>query len=321
MNSPLVSVLLPIYKEPLVWVHGAIESILKQDFPDFELILLLDAPERADRTELFADYLTDPRVQLQVNDSHLGLPGSLNHGLSVASGQYIARMDADDVAYPNRLSAQYAFLNDNPDIALCGTQTEKIGAAGERIGFSNLPEKFLVLKALLKFGVSLPHSTWFARREAYQQVGDYLNLPNSEDYEFMLRLVKRGGLAVACLPEVLIQYRLHDQSQSWNRVLDQRICCEHIRQAYFDGDCSGFLDLTKLEQVLHDASRCSHEPEKRAKAQLFRADQALKNGRYLGFLHHLLMAVYQSRHQRVHLIRQIRAIFLRHYLEWRTDQT
>jgi glycosyltransferase involved in cell wall biosynthesis len=116
--SPKISVVMPVYngKEYLAL---AVESILRQTFADFEFIIINDGS--TDNSADIAASYEDPRIKLLHNDKNLGLIPSFNRGLENSRGEYIARMDADDIAFPDRFKKQVAFLDDHPDIALCGS--------------------------------------------------------------------------------------------------------------------------------------------------------------------------------------------------------
>lgn len=131
---PRVSVLMSVYSEPLEWIKQAIDSILNQTFSDFEFIIINDKP---DRTEL-ADFLElearkDIRIKIHTNTVNLGLTKSLNVGLKLCKGKYIARMDADDISMPTRFAKQVAFMDTHPEVIVCGS---RINIFGRRLRFS-----------------------------------------------------------------------------------------------------------------------------------------------------------------------------------------
>jgi glycosyltransferase involved in cell wall biosynthesis len=138
---PLVSVVIPIHKAS-DFAEEAIDSILKSDFKDFELLLVLNgAAAEAGIDPLRGDFVKDPRIKmLRSNES--GLVPSLNFGVSQAKGSYIARMDFDDFCFPSRLSSQVKYLEDNPQVDVLGAQIELMcehGASMKR--FSKYPRR------------------------------------------------------------------------------------------------------------------------------------------------------------------------------------
>ena len=115
---PKISVLMPVYNCEL-YVQEAIDSILNQTFIDFELLIIDDCS--TDKTVEIINNYADKRIKLTTKPHNTGLTNSLNYGLSIAQGQYIARMDGDDVSVLDRFEKQVKFLDTNPDIILCGT--------------------------------------------------------------------------------------------------------------------------------------------------------------------------------------------------------
>ena len=124
---PRVSVILPAYNAE-AYLKEAIDSILNQTFPDFQLIVINDCS--TDGTEEIIRQYADPRLVPVKNEKNLGIAATLNRGLSLAQGDYIARMDADDISLPHRLERQVAYLDAHPDIAVLGTNVETFDENG-----------------------------------------------------------------------------------------------------------------------------------------------------------------------------------------------
>jgi len=122
MNQPQLTVLMPVYNGG-PFLRSAIESILNQDFSDFDFLIIDDGSTDGSH-EIAASY-ADPRIRLESNGRNLGLIATLNRGLDLARGTYVARMDADDIAFPDRLSKQLTFMEAHPEIGLCGTWYER----------------------------------------------------------------------------------------------------------------------------------------------------------------------------------------------------
>ena len=116
-----VSVLMSVYNEPEEWMRVAIDSILGQTFTDFEFIIINDNPKRKLNREILSDYAKqDKRIVILENEENIGLTKSLNKGLKVAKGKYIARMDADDISLSDRLEKQVNFMEEHPEVGVCG---------------------------------------------------------------------------------------------------------------------------------------------------------------------------------------------------------
>ena len=108
---PKISVLMSVYNEPVDWMRQAIESILNQTYKDFEFIIVNDNPEREENQLVLNEYRDkDSRISVLCNDQNIGLTKSLNKGLENANCEFVARMDADDIAFPDRLKLQLQYL-------------------------------------------------------------------------------------------------------------------------------------------------------------------------------------------------------------------
>ena len=127
-----ISVIMACYNEEKEWVRESINSILGQSFDDFEYIIVLDNPNN----KLLRDYLEeikkiDDRIKLIINDKNEGLVSSLNKAIKYSTGEYIARMDSDDISMNNRLEIQYEYLENNPEISLISSKAIIINENGE----------------------------------------------------------------------------------------------------------------------------------------------------------------------------------------------
>lgn len=118
-----------VYKEPVEWIKESIESILNQTFSDFEFIIINDNPDRIENDHVLKYYgQVDSRIKLIKNTNNLGLTKSLNIGLSVSTGEYVARMDADDISKPQRFEMQINYLDQHEEVSICGCNRESFGA-------------------------------------------------------------------------------------------------------------------------------------------------------------------------------------------------
>ena len=158
-NSPLVSVVMSVFVEPEKWLRNAIDSILTQTYSNLEFLIINDNYERMLNKRVLDEYAhTDKRIRIITNQSNQGLTKSLNKGISIAQGKYIARMDADDFSLPNRIERQVAFLELNSEVIVCGTNIAYFGME-ERTNIKNhLIEIGQGLKKALKMGCSRDES-------------------------------------------------------------------------------------------------------------------------------------------------------------------
>lgn len=213
MTSPLVSVVLSV-KNGAADLPHAVESILAQTFTDFELIVLNDGS--TDDTAAVLDRMVDARVR-RFHQDNMGLAGSLNRGIALARGRYIARQDHDDRASATRLARQVEFLEGDPDCALVGTRAE-IWVGNRSSGRTHdHPTDDATLRFELLFDNPFVHSSVMLRKSALDAVGSYCTDPARqppEDYELWSRLARR--YRVANLAERLTIYREMPQSLSRN---------------------------------------------------------------------------------------------------------
>lgn len=207
----LISVILPAYNAEL-YIKEAIDSVLAQTFTNFELIILNDGS--TDKTEEIILSYQDSRIVYVKNEQNLGLIGTLNKGMALAKGKYIARMDADDICLPERFAKQVNFLEEHPDYIICGTAAYRF--------FNNLTDKkaFYVpindenIRVRLFFNTGFIHPSVMFRTETLRthNLSFNDNYKYAEDYYFWMDLLKYGkGFN---LKEKLLYYRVVETSQT-----------------------------------------------------------------------------------------------------------
>jgi glycosyltransferase involved in cell wall biosynthesis len=208
MNEVKISVLMPAFNADK-YIGDAIGSVLAQTFTNFELIIVNDGSE--DDTQKVVESFTDKRIVL-ISQIHGGVSKALNNGLSIAKGKYIARFDADDICFPERLQKQSAFPEANPSYVITGTDAEYILENGDHLfNFSCIGHSHDELSKKLYFYCPFIHSSVMYRKEAVLQVGGYSLLAhNFEDYFLWIQLVKLGQLHN--IPETLIRIRFNPAS-------------------------------------------------------------------------------------------------------------
>lgn len=213
-----------------IYLAAAIRSILLQTHTDFELIVVDDGSTdmSASIAESFA--LSDPRV-LVLRRPHDGFAAALNAALASARGEYIARMDADDVSVPHRLERQISFLRQHPQCVAVGSWVEVIDADGNPLGLTRFVEAHdEIVGAFLRGITAIAHPSVLVRRDALIAIGGYDALQHpSEDLDLWLRLIDQGGLAN--LPEPLLQYRRHEGAMGVHMPHEQFAASERIFNA------------------------------------------------------------------------------------------
>lgn len=203
MADPLLTVLLPCCNGGAT-LGPALQSVLSQTFADFELIFLNDGS--TDNSVETARSFNDARVHIEGGPERCGLPIRLNQGVAQARGKFIARMDADDICFPERFERQLAFLQAHPEVDLLGCRAVAFSGAGETIGLLPFAASHERLCAQPWRNIPLPHPSWMGRRSWFQKHRYRLpEVRRAEDQELLLRSYKDSRFA--CLDEVLLAYR------------------------------------------------------------------------------------------------------------------
>ncbi len=219
---PKISVIMPVYNGEN-YLNECIDSILNQTFDDFELIIINDAS--TDSTwKIINEYAQkDQRIRLCKNQENLGLIKSLNKGLNLAQGEYIARQDADDLSMLDRFQKQVEILDKYSNVILVSCDIETIDSHGNSKGFlQRACDSSLVNWYLLFYNHIAGHSQVMFRRKPVLDMGGYSHQNHySEDYELWSRLSRVGDIHI--LPEVLLKQRFHDASLCAKRGKDQKL--------------------------------------------------------------------------------------------------
>ena len=227
-TDDLVSVIIPTYNVAL-FIEEAIQSILNQTYTNLEIIIVDDCSTDGTYEILENISKVDKRIRLFRNSQNLKIAETLNFGLCKATGNYIARMDGDDISLPNRIEKQVEFLKFNKEIDLVGLNVIAINEKGEeikRLKYSSLPEN---AKLIVKYFSPVPHF-WVARKETYQRVGEY-RIATAEDYDFLLRMAS-ANLNFCNLQEYLYKQRIRQGNTATASGLTQRRLIEYALDLY-----------------------------------------------------------------------------------------
>jgi len=204
MNHLKISVLMPVYNGEK-FLKEAIDSILNQSFKDFEFLIINDGS--TDRSKKIILSYQDQRIRFFENKKNLGVAKTLNRGLKLAKGKYIARMDADDISLSDRFKKQVEFMEKNPQVAVCGTWVKLIG--NHNIWQSPGDDK--TIKSLSLFYSSIYHPTALIRNDLLKRYNLSYNpsFIHAEDYELWVRIMEKTK--VVNLQEVLLFHRIHSK--------------------------------------------------------------------------------------------------------------
>lgn len=228
VNKPTISVLMPAYNAQQ-YLAQTVESVLAQTFRGFEFIIVDDGS--TDRTpQMLAEYAArDERVRV-LTISNCGISKACNAGLATCRGEFIARIDADDVTKPNRLEVQLKYMREH-DLVACGSWHDLIDERGRFLKVLKVPvDDADIQREALKGHGSICNPTSMVRHQSLLEIGGYNEeLPVAEDLDCWLRLGEIGKLGN--IPESLTQYRLHSNSISEQKCQLERDCakiaCEH----------------------------------------------------------------------------------------------
>lgn len=201
--TPRVTVLMSVYNGEQ-YLREALNSILNQTFTDFEFLIINDGS--TDHSVTIIESYKDPRIHLIHNEARQGLPAALNRGIELAQGEYIARMDSDDISMPSRLEKQVAFMDENPKIGVSGTWIQHFGDTDKTIRLPTDPE---LIRCNLLFGINyLAHPTIILRKKDFINHNLFYDplMIHGQDAD----LWSRAGsfFLLSNLPEVLLKYRV-----------------------------------------------------------------------------------------------------------------
>ena len=245
--KPKISVIMAVYNGmPLgpqsktrtassAYLPKAVESIFKQTYKNFEFIIVDDGS--TDESWDYLESLKEKRIKLIQNKTNLGLAKSLNIALAKSTGDFIARMDADDINLPQRLEEQIKFLTKNPSIDICGTWADLIDQNDKIIGEKKYPIHDSEIKRALAWYPSIIHPTLMVKTTTLRELNGYdPKFDMAEEYELLMRARKK--FKMANIPQKLLLWRLHDRRRSREQMhkmdkIDLQIKFEAFRRGDF----------------------------------------------------------------------------------------
>lgn len=221
-----------IYKEPIEWLEQSINSILNQTYKNIEFIIIIDNPDHQQAISLVKHLQEkDHRIKFEVNPENKGLIFSLNRGLKLITGDFIARMDADDISVETRFEKQLNYLLEK--------NLDFIGSDMIRFSDNNSITPFLIeypksdyfIKKLTYDGrPGIPHNAFFAKKEVFLKLNGYSNQAiYAEDYDFIARAIT-SGYKLNNYPEALLWYRSNDNSITHLHTIEMQLTANAIKQ-------------------------------------------------------------------------------------------
>ena len=232
-KTPIVSVLMSVYKEPIEWIEESINSILNQSFSDFEFIIVNDNPTSAELRKFLNEFKNkDSRIKVITNSENLGLTKSLNIGLKHCNGEYIARMDADDISHPKRFEYQYEYLESHPDVIVCGSDVKFIGNKSIFL-YSCLFENDIDIRGQMLTNSGFAHPSVFIRRSilSLNNIHYDENFKSAQDYRLWEQLCSYGKFHN--INKKLLKYRISDSQISNLNLVAQTKNREQIKANFY----------------------------------------------------------------------------------------
>ncbi|RYY90209.1 MAG: glycosyltransferase [Chitinophagaceae bacterium] len=207
MNNPKVSIVLPVYNAER-FLKEALDSLVYQTFADFEVLAIDDGS--TDGSAAIIKAYSDHRIQYLQNDRNRGIVYTLNRGIDLARGTYLARMDADDICHPERLAAQVDYLKENSSIAVVASFVDMIDADGQPLPpWQDDREHYLpgTIRARLLRTNCIAHPSIMARTAVMRSYHFRAEQKEAEDYDLWLRMVA-DGLQIGKVQRPLLRYRV-----------------------------------------------------------------------------------------------------------------
>lgn len=246
MENIKISVLMPVYNTNKKYLKQSIESILKQTYKDFEFIIIDDGSDI--KTKKFLKSFKDDRIVLIENEKNLGLIKTLNKGIKLAKGEFIARMDADDISTPDRFEKQLLYMTKNPEIGVLGSAFQIFQKREEKIVMPTTDED---AKKMLQTGVSpFAHPSVMIRKDLLEDVQYSETFKHCEDLALWAKLYDKTQFAN--LPDVLLKYRWHGNNVSKKHTFEQSLNTQTIiylnMEKFFNQACGEeFAIIRKLK--------------------------------------------------------------------------
>ncbi len=250
-----VSVVMSVFNQES-YLPAAIESILNQSYSDFEFIIVNDGS--TDSSNEIINAYRDKRI-VSIEQKNTGLPAALNLAISKAKGDFIARMDSDDIADPSRIKKQLEHLNQNPRIDLLGSSVRIINENDEFLGVEDVPTSPEIINKCLNYRCVVYHPTFFLRKEVFNKVGGYRKeFIHAQDYDFLLR-ARSKNINIANQADYLLDYRVESRSSFVKDLNQSRFArlakkLDRERSKFGSESKKTFSQVKKIE----DISRYQH---------------------------------------------------------------
>lgn len=302
MSKYLISVIVPVYNVEK-YITAALNSICNQTYRNLQIIVIDDCS--TDNTYQIAKKIaeSDSRILLLKNEKNSKIVKTLNYGLEFATGDFIARMDGDDISSPERLEKQLKFLLENPEYSLVGSHVNTIDENDVSIGKLEMPIDQSSISKNLKYSSPVLH-IWLAKSEVYKKLEGYREIPGAEDYDFLLRMYTEN-FKFTNLNSFEYSVRIRDGNTTSTIGFNQRLMSNYVVKLFMERKKNGFdsFSCENVNKYLHKFSRYQKDFEKSNK-YLRIAFSAKSQNKTIKMLFYVSLSVVTSRFQFQYLLKR-----------------
>jgi len=292
MND-LISIIMSVYNEKQEWINKSIKSILNQTYQNIEFIIIIDNPDNIEAIELIKEYAKkDSRIKYCINEKNRGLIYSLNRALKYVKGDYIARMDADDISHEDRLEKQLKYLMEN-DLDLIGSNVNLFNENGIFYTTNKLLTHKYIVKLLKAGTIGIIHPTFFAKKEVFKILNGYKNAFYVEDKDFLARVIC-NDFKVGNMSDILLDCRYNNQSITKNHAIYINRMGKYISNIF--KDCTKTNQYNFDEQYYNNLEISQKELNSFNQKQILMAQarESLNSKRYIKFIVFVVKAIFSS---------------------------
>lgn len=233
VNNPLVSIIMSTYNESYAYIKAAVDSLLAQTYSNIEYIIIVDNPENTEAITVLESFKSsDERVKLHVNPENRGLVYCLNYGIQIAHGDYIARMDADDISFPDRIEKEIKFLQAN-NFDMVSTQMTPIDEGGNILQSEGGPvyKRDHSLEKQMYCENLVVHPSVLIKKSVLLDLQGYRFIQSVEDYDLWLRLLS-SGYSIGIMDEPLVSHRISLEGVGRSDRYGQFLGAQYVRYLY-----------------------------------------------------------------------------------------
>ncbi len=290
-----ISVIMSTYNEQEDWLRKSIESILNQTYTNLEVIIVIDNPQNEVLTKVIQELSwRDSRIQVLKNPQNMGLVQSLNRALQQATGTLVARMDADDISYPQRLEQEYQFMREQNIDFVMGT-VDYIDE-DDNVDTNTFEKQYIgkSFNRILRIGNISSHPTWLLKREIYQKLGGYRDIDGCEDFEFLLRAVQHG-YRCGRMSQHILCYRMRSSGISRSKAMEQFLRMDYWRNLYRKDIQLDTREPTECDTLIKQISPRKYELFQKAMEGLWEGKKLAARRCYIRGAGCILKGMFRSR--------------------------